>query len=690
MDATAGRELFWRIEAAWVFSFLRWAAVLVFAAGCFGLLRWIRAGRQAVESPAVRLGWMQALAEIALHTRLKPERTARIWHLLVFYGFLSLLAVTLCVMAFHYGVPFLFRGRIYLGLTLWAELGGMALAAGALLGLADSLRSCRVEGGRKRERAVVFSVLLLICLSGFLLEAERILLSEDPWRAWSFVGNFLSRLLAGSRAAGSTTFYQTLWWAHAAISLFLAAWIPFSSGLRHVLFVPARRADSAVRPVSQPAQVDLESLRLAEGGFEPVRLGIAASRDITPRQRAGLLACMECGQCEKLCPAFQTGQPLSPRKAVQALGRSAGLGSLPWRTAGPDSSQVCPAEAVSGPALWACRLCRACEEACPAGVEHVPLLLDLRRAEVLGRGRLPDAAAQALRHLARTGNPYGAPPAERLRWLKEHEIPEKPPKGQAAWLLWTGCLASGDDLKPRVLSAWVSLLRKAGASFYALHERASCCGEPARTLGEEDLFRAVAESRIRALVQAGAERILVHCPHCYTLLRDVYSLLGGKFRIVHTSEFFRDALREGLLRVGPPEPRGSSGLGRVAYHDPCFLGRYQGLYGPPREILAALAGGAGAVLEAPRQRGGSFCCGGGGGHFFMDLDTGERPASRRLEEMLGLEPEVLSVSCGFCHAMFDDAARGRPDPPPVRIADWLELLDEEVSTAGHARDPKGH
>lgn len=686
MDVAAGRELFWRIDAAWVFSFLRSSALIVFAAGCIGLLGWIRAGRRAGESPAMRLGWIRALAEIGLHARMKAERTARVWHLLVFYGFLSLLVVTICVMAAHYGAPFLFRGRIYLGLSVLAELGGVALAGGALLGLADSLRASRAGGRRKREASAVFSVLVLVCVSGFLLEAERILLSHDPWRAWSFVGNSFSFLLANFGTAGSTTFYETLWWAHAATSLCLVAWIPFSPRLRHLLFVPARRADSAVRPVSQPSQVDLESLRLAEAGFEPVRLGIASSRDLTPRQRAGLVVCMECGRCEKLCPAFQTGQPLSPRKAVLDLGRSAGLGRFPWRIPGSDFSQVCPADAVSGPSLWACRLCRACEETCPAGVEHVPIVLDLRRAEVLGRGRPPDAAAQALRHLARTGNPYGAPPAERLRWLKEQGIPEKPPKGQGAWLLWTGCLASGDDLKPRVLSAWVSLLRKAGASFYALHETAPCCGEPARSLGEEDLFRAVAGSRIRAVVQAGAEKILVHCPHCYTMLKDVYPLLGGDFRVVHTSEFFRRALREGLLRVRP-EDRGSSGPARLAYHDPCFLGRYQGLYEPPREILAAVAGSS--ALEAARRRGVSFCCGGGGGHFFMDLDTGERPASRRLEEMLGLGPEVLCVSCGFCHAMFEDAARRRVDPSPARIADWLELLDEKSVPGSCEQYPRG-
>lgn len=680
MNGAAGRELFWQIEPAWVFPCLRWAAVLVFAAGCLSLLRWIRSGSRVGESPAVRMGWTRSLAEIALHAKLRSARAARIWHLLVFYGFVALLVVTLCVMGSYYGAAFLFRGWIYLGLSLLAELGGVALAAGALAGLANSLRLSRREGRRNGERTVALCVLLLVCLSGFLVEAERIALTADPWRGWSFVGSFLSHLLAASGVADSTGLYKMLWWLHALVSLCLVAWIPFSSRLRHLLLVPARRADCMLRPVSQPPRVDLGSLRLQEDKLEPVRLGIAAGRDLTPGQRAGLLACMECGHCETLCPAFQTGQPLSPRKAVQDLRRSAYRRPFLGPTVRRASSTRSPAEAVSRPALWACRLCRACEEICPAGVEHVPLVVDLRRAEVLGHGRLPDAAAQALRHLARTGNPYGAQPEERLRWLKEQGIPDKPPKGEGGWLLWTGCLAGGDELKLRVLSAWVSLLREAGVSFYTLYEQTSCCGEPARSLGEEDLFQAVAKSQIRAWVQAGADKILVHCPHCYTMLKDVYPQLGGDLKVVHTSEFFREALREGLLRVRP-DGGGSVGPGRVVYHDPCFLGRYQGLYEPPREILAASVG-RGALLEPAREKDRSFCCGGGGGHFFMDLDMGERPASRRLEELLGLGAEVLSVSCGFCHAMFDDAARRLPDVPPVRIADWLELLQERTAAQG--------
>jgi len=683
MDMTVGRELFWQIEPQEVFSWLRWAAVVVFGLGWLRLLVWVRSGRQAGELPTVRLGWVRALAEAALHSRFKPGVAARIWHVLVFYGFLSLLVVTLCVMASHAGMSFLFRGKIYLGLTLLAEVAGAGLLAGALLALADSLRRPR-EGRRKFEKVSALLLLIFICLSGFLVEAERIALAADPWRGWSFVGNFLSHLLATSGVAVSMGFYETLWWLHAVVSLCFVAWIPFSTGLRHLLFAPARRADTALRPVSQPPQADLNAVRLAEPGLEPVRLGMRASRDLTPRQRVSLLACMDCGRCERLCPAFQTGQPLSPRKAIRDLAGSSGPQSLLRRVGlGIDRSEVSPAEAVSRSALWACRLCRACEETCPAGVEHVPLVLDMRRAEVLCQGRLPEAAAQALRNLARTGNPYGAPPAERLRWLKDEGIPEKPVGGQSSWLLWIGCLASGDDLKLRVISAWVSLLRKAGVSFYVLREQASCCGEPARVLGDEDLFQTVAKSRIRSLAQAGAEKILVHCPHCYSILRDAYPALGADFLVVHTSAFFRQALQEGLLRVSPEE-QGKSGPGRVAYHAPCFLGRYQGLYDPPREILAAVSGVY--PLEAARHRKGSFCCGGGGGHFFMDLDAGERPASRRLEELLGLGAEVLSVSCGFCHAMFDDAARRLAEAPPARIADWLELLQERTvpGSAGKA------
>jgi Fe-S oxidoreductase len=179
----------------------------------------------------------------------------------------------------------------------------------------------------------------------------------------------------------------------------------------------------------------------------------------------------------------------------------------------------------------------------------------------------------------------------------------------------------------------------------------------------------MAREQIEKVENSGAEEVLVHCPHCYTVLKDVYPLLGARFTVTHTSEFFEDVIHKERLQI-QGLPRATS----VRYHDPCFLGRYQEITEPPRKILNALPGLE--LRDLPRSGREGYCCGAGGGHFFMDLDLQERPSSQRLEEILKEEPEILAVSCGFCFSMFDDALRRLPEPSSLRIADWLELLEE--------------
>jgi Fe-S oxidoreductase len=378
---------------------------------------------------------------------------------------------------------------------------------------------------------------------------------------------------------------------------------------------------------------------------------------------------MECGRCERLCPAFQTGQSLTPRQYLRDLREYVGQCEQPGELTG-EEPVASATQAITPSSLWACRLCRACEELCPAEIEHVPQLAEIRRAEVLGHGRLPDEGAGTLRNLARTGNPYGASPVERASWIQEQRIPDHPPDTSGkALFLWTGCFQPGDEQKPRVLSCLVALLRELEVPFFIPQEPTSCCGDPARILGEEDLFQTMAREQAKRIEASGAERVLVHCPHCYTVLKDVYPLLGARFSVIHTSELFEDLIREkGLQSKGFPHTRS------VVYHDPCFLGRYQEIVEPPRGILASLPGIE--LHDPPRSGKEGYCCGAGGGHFFMDLDLQERPSSQRLEEILAQEPDTLAVSCSFCFSMFDDALRRLPDPPPLRVADWLELVEE--------------
>ena len=672
-DAT--REIFWLIPDSRFFYVTVLIAMLLLLAGLARNVRFIRGGAAPDVRVLRRRGTGSTLIEILTHRTFGARDASRWWHLLVFYGIAGLFLVTCCLMLAHYGPKRLYQGTAYLILTGIADLAGAALLLGSVAGLVACLRKQEESGltGKRTERAIVFFMLSVLCLSGFLLEGLRIHLQKDPWFLWNLFGTAASRIFSSVSQDKGIRLYRLLWWLHGIVALVFLAWIPFSSRLRHLLFLPVHRSLTPLEPRCAAPFTDLQQVRIDNADPERVRLGIGRPTETTPMQRLAMLSCMDCGRCDDLCPAFLAGQPLSPRTCLQDLRTcvlvSEKRGNKIHATAAPGEPR--PTEAVSAQALWSCRLCLACEEQCPAGIEHTAQILELRRSDVLDFGKLPSEGSATLRHLARTGNPYGASPAERSSWIQKQGLSLGQKENEKALLLWTGCFMPGDEQKPEVLTRLVNLLKVLGIPVFALQSDLSCCGDPARILGEEDLFQSVAREQIQQFRTSGADRVLVHCPHCYTVLKDVYPLLGAEFPVIHTSEFFLDLFLKNQLNLREAPYRNP-----VVYHDPCFLARYQAITDPPRQILRALPG---IEMEEPEHnRNKALCCGAGGGHFFMDLDEGERPANLRMKEILTHSPGTIAVSCSFCFSMFDDALRRTSDPVSVRIADWLELLEESV------------
>jgi len=677
----ATRELFWQISAHWFFYLLSGVSLLVFLWGLQKCLTFVMKGVTFSDNRPRKFGLSSVFKEILTHRTLGSDDPSRWWHLLVFYGFGILFVVTCCIMIAHYGWKGIFQGTPYLLLTLAAELGGVVLLAGSLIALVQWPRDGSEDRKRIIERGLLLGLFILICLTGFLLEGLRLHLKDDPWWYWSPVGEMASWVFLLVSQQGGITLFKCLWWVHSLLVLVLIAWIPFSSRVRHMIFLPIHRAMAPRVPPGPISTLNFEEIRNQRLSKGAVRLGIETTTDTSRMQRLGLLACMDCGRCENLCPAFQTGQPLSPRRSLQDLRDyvkqyPAGEKVGEINDTKQEVTQRAP-EAVSAPALWACRLCMACEESCPAGIGHVSQLMELRQADVLGHGMLPQEAGTTLISLARTGNPYGAFHEERSAWIQNDKVPTGPQENAEAILLWTGCIPPGDEQKVRVLSSLAALLKGLEIPYFVLPQTSTCCGEPARILGDEDLFQSIARDRIEKIRETGVTSILAHCPHCYTVLKDIYPIFGTDFKVLHTSEFFLDHIRGNRLRL-KDVPQTQS----MVYHDPCFLGRYQGLYEPPREILQALPGVELRELERSREK--AFCCGAGGGHYYMDLDVTERPASQRMAEILDTHCQTLAVSCSFCFSMFDDALRRLPDPVPLEVTDWLELLEAAVDFSPQA------
>ena len=603
----------------------------------------------------------------------------RIWHLLVVHGFLVLLGVTCYLGAAHYLRPALFEGWPYLFVSLAADTAGVALLLGVLIGVArPGVRHSGARGRRRLRRTGALLLLGLVGATGFLLEGLRIHLQGDPWAHWSPVGMGVARLLPPVPADRVEWVFRAAWWLHAILALCLIGSIPLARALRHQVFLPLHRARAPASPLGLPVPLDLASLRGSPPSTHPDLLGLASADDLTRTQRGAFLACMECGRCDTLCPAFQSGQPLSPCRLMGDLG--SWLGDRDRTASGSGSAADAePVDAVGVDPLWACRLCRACEERCPASVEHTDLVREIRWAEVLNHGRVPEGGGTVLRDLARCGNPYGGAREEQTTWLRETGLGERA-VGPDAMLLWTGCFPPGDERKPRVLSSLLTVLDRLEVPVRVLGGAGACCGDPARLLGDEDLFQRIAAERIEEIQASGARELLVHCPHCYTVLGQVYPRLGARFRVTHTTSLVQRRLGELGLQV-PADPATSS----LAYHDPCFLARYHGITEGPREILRSLPGID--LLELPRSGTEALCCGGGGGHFFLDLDVQGRPSSLRMEEVLASGAAMLGVACGFCLAMLEDAQRRQTADSPLRIVDWVELLAERLEPRETSRTP---
>ena len=313
--------------------------------------------------------------------------------------------------------------------------------------------------------------------------------------------------------------------------------------------------------------------------------------------------------------------------------------------------------------LWACTTCGACMEACPAFVEHVPKVVKMRTYQVSMESAFPPEAQATFRNLENNGNPWGLGWQTRAKWAEGLDVPTIAEAPDAEYLYWPGCSGAFDARNRKVSAALVSLLAEAGVSFAILGNEEKCCGDAARRMGNEFVYFMLASENIATLQAYGVKKIIVQCPHCYQALARDYPQLGGHFEVIHHSELLARLVEEGRL-VRSPEA-----LGRVCFHDSCYLGRYQDVYEAPRAVVRAAGG---SVVEMERNRRASFCCGAGGGRMWLDESAGARINEARCAQALDTDPDLLATSCPFCLTMLADGMVSADSDVPVR--DIAELL----------------
>lgn len=674
------------------------AALAVFSIG-FGskIAAYRRGGREiAWDRPLKRLRNLLVFA--ALQTKVARKKYAGPMHQLIWWGFVVLFIGTVLVLIEYdftlplFGYQFLV-GHFYLVFEFTLDLFGILFLIGVAMA---AWRRWRVRPEllpRRPQDAWILGSLGLLGLQGFLVEALRLAIRDPPWAAFSFGGHVLSYGFQPLEAPTQLAVYRFLWWFHAVTVFVWIALIPYTK-FQHMFTAPAQILFTAQGTRLHPGELDkpFDLQHALETGNLDVRMGAQRLEDLTWRQLLMLDACTECGRCTEACPAHAAGRPLSPmdvvlnlrdemhrqtadgwRAALASAGRPPAESSGPEAPGGPvpSGNQLVNA-VVRDVTLWSCVTCRACMEACPVLIEHVPLIVDLRRG-LVAESRLDGNQARLLTNLANTGNPYGLPASDRDAWAGELPVPrlaDVDDPSRIEVLYWVGCSGSFDARNQKVSRALVKVLRAAGVAFAILGTEERCNGDPARRLGEESRYQELVMGNAETFRRYGIRKVVTQCPHCFNTLRNEYRRFGVELEVEHHSQFIRGLLDSGRLKLARPVE------GATTYHDPCYLGRYNGEYGAPRQVLLQIQ--RGPLREMARHRDHSFCCGAGGSNMWFEVkEERERMSHIRMKEARATGAQRLATACPFCMTMFDDAARVQGDES-FQVKDMVELVAEAL------------
>jgi Fe-S oxidoreductase len=678
-------------------------SVLIFVAGLARLARKYSRGRTPFRFNRPTFRIRNAVDVVVKHTWIrKRDPLAGVGHLLIFYGFMVLFAGT-AILAFQddFARPVLgfdfWHGWFYLAYSLFLDVFGLGLVAGLTImavkrGVVrpfrlDYWRPDRAEGEYDRrpyrlgDWAFLF-FLYFLALTGFLLESFRVAATNPSFEVWAPFGWLLGHAFRALGFEGGTADdgRLVLWWVHGVVALFWVSSIPYTKAV-HMLTGPAGvalkndRAGNRLLPLPENAK--------------PEEVGYGLITDLSWKHLVDLDACTKCGKCHAACPATNSGYPLSPRDLVLDL-REYAEGSMGIRNALHVEPLHDPKASVLGDpirpeTLWSCMQCMACVEICPVGIEHVPIINQMRR-RLVEQGEMDSMLQQTLETIYTSGNSFGEQKRKRARWTRGLDFEVKDIRKRSADYLWfVGDYASFDPRNQRNTQALARILRHAGVDYGILYDGEKTAGNDVRRAGEEGLYASLAEENVETISKVRFRRILSSDPHTYNTLKNEYPDFGGTWDVLHHSELLLELIRAGRLK-----PRG---LGyRVTYHDPCTLGRYNGVYEAPREVMRALALD---LVEMPRNRDNSFCCGAGGGRIWMKelkAEGAARPSEQRIEEAVALGGiDYFVVACPKDVTMYEDAIKTSGHQGEIELREpselVLEALDLDGAEAPARREP---
>lgn len=578
-------------------------------------------------------------------------------HAVLFFSFLILVVATTLVFLQAdlldpvFGIKFL-KGTFYKFFSLFADIAGLLLFLMMVIFFIRRFIIRPVGLETTKDDYIMHGLLFLIIITGFVVEGLRMAATEmdKPYLyVYSPVGLLWAKIFYGMQVDSLKAVHKFFWWVH----LFSVAGFFISIGLtkfKHIVLTPANYIFKSEMPKGYIDTINLEAEDLEKFGANEIK-------DLTWKDIFDTDACTKCKRCQDRCPAYASDKPLSPMKLINRLNDIA-FGKA-------DANLI---EEITKDTLWSCTTCGNCQEICPAEIEHVNKILNMRRNLVLMEGDFPgEEVMLAVNNIEVNGNPFGFPYASRGDWSKDLGVGVLSDGGNYDILYFVGCYGSYDKRNIAIARSFVEICRKAGLKVGILGKEEKCCGEPVRKLGNEYLYQTLANENIENFKKYNVKTIVTTCPHCFNTLGRDYKDLGLDIPVKHHTQFIAELINTGKITLEKTDFE-------CTYHDSCYIGRYMGIYEEPRGVIETLGG---RINEMSRNREDSFCCGGGGGRVFVD-EKGTKISALRVKMAEETGSKMIVSNCPFCTTMFEDGLKVTELDSKIKVKDLAEIVAERI------------
>lgn len=683
-------------------------AIYLIAHIVYSRVTFIKLGKKSNLKEDTRQRVHELFVNVFGQKKLLKDPKSGVMHIVMFYGFIILqfgaieLIIKGLVKGFEYPI-----GSAHSFFSLCQEITTFSVLLATIYAFYRRYveKLTRLKRGFKSGLVVIFlSVLMISILLG--LTFEHIWLGKT-WDGFAPISSTLAEMFRGVGPSVAAALFYVFWWIHLITLLSFAVYVPQSKHA-HLIFAPVNVFLRDTKPHGQLTSINFEDETTET-------YGVGKIEDFRQNQLIDLYACVECGRCTNVCPASGTGKTLSPMDLIVKLRNhltekgAVVTSRTPWMPAfafkGTIANQLAfKAEAASiatldevaaasengatpnfgysvnligdvitEEELWACTTCRNCEDQCPVANEHVEKIIDMRRYLVLTEGSMPSEASRYFQNIERQNNPWGINRKERIKWREARDdihVPTVKEVDEFEYLFWVGSMGSFDNRSQKIAQSFAKIMNTAGIKFAILGNDELNSGDTARRLGNEFLFQQLCRDNIANFQKYGVKKIAAIDPHAYNTFKNEYPEFGLTAEVYHHTELIHQWITEGRLK--PTKEVNET----IAYHDSCYIGRYNGIFDIPREILRSVPGVK--VLEMDRNRENSMCCGAGGGLMWLEEKQGKRINLERTEQALSLRPTTIGSNCPYCLTMFNDGTKARGVEDEVKTLDIAEIVEKSL------------